>query len=1508
MNTRTTMIMLALALSAPVAYSQASETPAPSPQPQKAEQQQAAAPQAATGDAQTKPLQNDPLMHFGKLDNGLSYIIRPTTEPKGRASLRLYVDTGSLNESPETKGISHFLEHMVFNGSRHFKRGELIPAMQQLGLGFGGDANAYTGLLQTVFMFDLPNLKDETVDFAFTALRDFADGAELSQEAIDHERGIVISELKSRDSEAYRASKSFIAQLCNGTRVPDYMPIGLEEVIRNCPADTIRQYYRDNYVPERMTVVVTGDFEPAAAEAWVKKYFSSMEKKANPPRPAIGTPVDLGPGEKIIPNPESAKSSIMLTVVNPWEARPDTIEQRIKDLPLQLACNMLNLRFSELAKKSDSPFEAAGVSEDELFRSARIFGLSIQAEPEKWQQALSAAEAELRRACTYGFSEQELKMISSALLISARSVRDGWETVTCDSIAGEIIDALSDLSAFTAPDEDIRSIEAGLAAIMADPDICRRALADAYKTDRVKLTLMGTIAPGVDEKALRSAYSEASAVEVSAPEQQSIKPFAYDHIGEPGKIVAQQQLADLGTTTLTLSNGVRVNIKPLATRKGSIQVTAAVDGGQMNLPAVPGLSQMLSAVMSAGGLEAHSADELQRILAGHRVGLSFGMSQDRFTFSGSCNLEELELQCKLLAAAIMHPGFRPEGEMLLRRQFDAIYNKMETTADGAFLFRITRILFGDDPRFNFPTREQFEGVNTDKVREVITPFLQKGAIEVTLVGDFKTEDILPVLERTFGAMPERNKEFTQLTDAQRSVSFRPWGQREFIRYNTDMDKTIVTQIYPAGDGMDRKRNRRLAILVSIAREKVFDGIRAVLNESYSPSVSLETSSDFRNAAFIMVTSEGIKGNRVKVNTAMDLIMQDLGKGNISQEDFDRAIKPYLARTEKAFTQPSFWMTNLLSLQSDPEQLELLRGLRDDVRSIRLEEVQQLAREVFGAGRSAHIFTVPDDYDEKTDEGQGNAVKSTAEKSEAAGEASAKSEAPAAPAEQSAKAAGQEATPAAAAMKVDVRALSVADAQKYSPYTVIITKETAAKPAWRSVADTLANKYGQKGKVIVVDQLNEDSLAAALRNTKARYAALVARATEINRGVVSNMHRAARRVDDDPYGDCLWGIVTGYSSKDAMRIARDKKPLVVNRVLGSTNVSHERFDRSFCLTDWGPNSPVLEQSGNVKPTETVYDNSTAKGREVSRDGLVNLFADELENGKPQLVVSSSHATQVNLEMPYSKGLIFPAKNRYYCATLPVMQEVVRQGIAPAISQGKVGGLVKAARELKCREIKPDGQTRVWLASGNCLFGDAMGTRNSMAVTALSAYTCNQVIGYTVPSWYGKGGWGTLSMYFDNTAGTTLAEAWFLNNQFILKEAQDINPKLLDVRFNDAQIGGRLQQDIMRAGIPLTNENAQDCMGLVHDRDVVAFYGDPAWSATLNEGHRSSNYSVEWKDAKTFTITANHDRKGRCAIWFPTAETGRGASGCDAPGAFFTNDFILFPELDMKKGETLTVTIK
>ena len=234
---------------------------------------QAAAVQPAAG----IPKQ-DPRLIKGKLPNGLTYFIRPNAEPKGRFSIRLRVNTGSLNETDDIQGISHFLEHMVFNGSTHFKRGEMIPAMQKEGLGLGGDANAYTAFDETVYMMDVPSMKESPVNLAFTIMRDFADGALLEESAIDAERGIITSEYKARDSAGYRVMKEVFSIMLDGTRIPDRYPIGTLEVIRTAPREKFVNYYQTHYVPSQMQLVIAGDITPEQGKAWVEKYFGSMKK------------------------------------------------------------------------------------------------------------------------------------------------------------------------------------------------------------------------------------------------------------------------------------------------------------------------------------------------------------------------------------------------------------------------------------------------------------------------------------------------------------------------------------------------------------------------------------------------------------------------------------------------------------------------------------------------------------------------------------------------------------------------------------------------------------------------------------------------------------------------------------------------------------------------------------------------------------------------------------------------------------------------------------------------------------------------------------------------------------------------------------------------------------------------------------------------------------------------------------------------------------------------------
>ncbi len=1402
---------------------------------------QEAAPAAAVveNNDRTAELKEDPQVTRGQLENGLRYIIRPTAEPKGRASLRLFVGTGSLDEQEHEKGISHLIEHLVFNGSRHFKRGELIPTMQQLGLGFGGDANAYTSLRETVYKLDLPNLNDETVDFAFTIMRDFADGASLEDSAIDHERGIVRSELYARNSASYQASVESLRHAAPGTRLADYLPIGTEEVIMGAPYEVFRNYYKTHYVPRNMTMIVTGDFDPATARQWIEKYFADMADTTPAERISPGTPDNLEATEAIIPNPESAQTNITLTISSPWVQKPDTAAQRMEDLPLELACAMLNRRLSHMAREADSAFQQASVSRSGLYTSADIFGMNINAAPGKWQEALASALLELRRACQYGFTPAEMDEMAAIIRNAYTRAINSWDTISAAGMADQLVDALSEETAITTPIEELRVHDAGMARIMQNPDLCRQALSKAFEATRTKLMISGTLPEGIGKTELRNAFDSVMQQEVTPPVTEEVNPFAYDTIGTPGSIEKQAFIEDLGITTLTLSNGIRVNLKPVDFSKGLISVKAFIDGGSLRLIQTPGLGKMAAMVMNLGGLEAHELTELEKIFAGRSAGMHFSMGPDRFCMSGETTAADIETQCKLLAASILHPGFRNDGEILLRRQLPAIYKSYETTPNGAYSEQAPRLMYGNDARFVTPERSQMEACSTEQVKNALTPWLQNGAMEVSIVGDFKVEEILPVIQRTFGAMPSRQREFTELTEAETSVTGVKWGQRAFLPYTTELDKTLVTQVRPCGDGRDQHRNRRLMVLTSITREKLFDGIRAQLGETYSPSVRLAPHPTLNNAATISTVSAGVIGNRIKVNTAMDAILADLGQGRITQEDLDCALKPFISRTQKSLRTTSYWESALARLQSDARQLPLIRNNLQDVQSITLEEIQQLAREVFSSqDKVNYFFTMPE------------------------------SAIPPAPKEP--------------------------DTEEY---TIISSEKTMADPEWAEVATVLKKKYPD-AEICSLAELTEDAVTNTLRRNQTRYAAIVLKPDEVDRILVNNLHRAARRVDDDPWGDCMWGIITGHTASDARRIAEADSTLTIKRLLATTNVDHQRFEHSCCITDW-TDAPVREQNGYTEPVSTTYPASPGE------DKLLGIFTRQLATQRPQAIITSSHATEYNLEMPFSRGLIFSSDNRFH--ELPANQ--LKQFANP-LAEAR-GGNQATIQQLatSCTSVAPDGEPRIWLAAGNCLFGNANNSPHSMAVTALSAYTCNQVVGYTVPSWYGESGWGTLGCFFGNTNGTSLAEAWFLNNQFILHRSQELDVNTLKMRFNGERFNlGEFIPQLFKLDIKIDERHIRDLIGLVHDRDVIAFYGDPAWRAELDTTHAQSPYSLKWHSARQFTITANYDTRERCAVWFPTAETGRNATGCTAPGAIFTNDFILFPSLELKKGESLTVEVK
>lgn len=1420
-------------------------------------------------------LKQDPQMVTGKLDNGIEYYIRPNAEPKGRMSVRLRVGTGSLNESDEEQGISHFIEHLVFNGSKHFKRGEVMPAMQRHGLGLGGDANAYTSFDETVYMLDLPKLDEKTVDLALTILRDFGDGALLEESAVNAERGIITSEYKARDSASYRMAQDSMGFLLDGTKLPSRMPIGTLEVIKTAPRDVFVNYYKKYYVPERMQVIFTGDFTVAQAKKWIEQYFGSMAKAETKPLPSWGKVKEKSAVDaKWITNKDASNVTIELANVAPFVKKPDTVESRLDDLAINVAGTMLNKRLEKMAKKADSPFIGAGMGRDSMFNLSDMTMIQAMTEANQWKKAMAAVEQEMRRACEYGFTTEELGEVMSEMLNAAEVAVDTWQTAKSADLAGGIAQSIQDEKVFTAPEEDLRI--ARLAQKKLTPEICRDALRRYWNADKIQAMVKTATENPKGREEILTVLEESAKVPVKPIKEEVLKPFAYDKIGTPGKVIARSEIADLGITTLTLSNGIKVNLRPTQFDKDTIAINCNIEGGKVALPAgKEALAGVVPSILNKGGLAAHSEEEMNRLFAGHTVGVSFGLNDEFLTASGATTGKDLELELKLMAASILNPGFREEAEIQLRRSVPIFYEKMKREPQGALMMQGLSYVFKGDKRMSSPTEEELLAVATAKnVKDWATDILKDGFMEVTLVGDFKVDDVIPMLEKTLGAMPKRSDSPRKLDPALLKVStVAPGSPSKNFAYPSSIDRTMICSFWPVGDSMDRSRALRVQLISGLLRERLFKGIREKMGEVYSPIVRLDMSETFPGIGYLMAISPGVAANQDQVAAALTEIAESLGKNTIDQDELDRAKKPLLNVKEKQLRDNGYWMSIASRAQTKPEDMDFTRKEIQELKGITVEEMNKLTAEIFKQKGSVDLRILSEVKGEKSSP----SAKSDANKA-----------------------------------AVKTTALKLLDVSAVSPvlgnrYVVMISPETAKLPEWKAVADVLVKKHA--ADLLPLSNNDEENLKGLKGKGGARRLAIVARPEEVDRVLVNRMHRLTRQIDDDPYGDCIWGIVTGYKADDAMRIAKAEAPLIVERVGGTTNVDSARFSDSMCVTDW-EEFQTVEQHGYKKPDVTKWP--------VSKDGMAFRMASFWEKSKPQLMVTSSHATQYNLEMPFGKGLFVSYGNRFHILNQEQKNDYVKF-LKGVLFDGKEDDLKNYVEKAGLPVMAPDSSPKVWLAAGNCLFGDAKKSPHTMVVTALSAYGCNQVVGYTVPSWYGAGGWGTLSLFFSNNDQSSLAESWYLNNQFILERTMREFPKLMGVQFDGEDIMSASKKTpeffvaINKAGYGLGNEP----LGLVHDRDVVAFYGDPAWVARLDESHAQSPWSITWvsenEPSKGFSIKANSDVKGRFAAWYPkqievkdakvSFPDGRSVNASEM--GVVTNDFLLIRELDLKKGQTVRI---
>jgi len=908
---------------------------------------------------QSSDLKPDPAAHFGTLPNGVRYVVLPNQEPKGRASLRLLILAGSLHEMDEQRGLAHFLEHMAFNGSTHYPPGTLVEFFQRIGMGFGIDTNANTSFDRTVYRLDLAHADDPAVAEALRVFGDYAGGLMLNEDEINKERGVVLSEKRASDSVGFRTFVARSEAMLGTTLLPRRIPIGSADAISNARRERFLDYWNTWYRPEKMVVTIVGDFpDPGKIEKMIADAFANMKSRAPVRRePSLGKVIKFDGVRAIFhAEPEAPAINISLTTIVPYAHEPDSAARKIKHLPRSLALVMLNRRFFILAKKENAPINFGRASISEQFDFMREANVELSCKAERWSDALALGEQELRRALEHGFTPGELTEAAANLANQLDQAAKTASTRHSNRLADEIVHRLAVGEVFTNPIDDLALLKPALAKITAAD--CQSALRDAFTANGRFVMVSGDAKIDGDAPAvIAAAYDKAHAVAVSPPNDEKATEWGYTDFGAPGEIVKREHVADLDVELVTFKNGVRLNLKKTDFEAGRIILSARLGNGAITQPVDQrGLQRLATQTFIAGGLGKHSADDLRRLFAGKNVGWRFACGPDAFRFDGATTRDDLGLELQLLAAEVTDPGYRPEALRTERKELEQLYQTFKHTAAGPLQSEIANLLADGDPRFGLPPQEVIMKRDLEEVKAWLRPQLAHGALEVAIVGDFDLEAAIAAVAKSIGALPERQPK--PALPELKKVNFprHPFSQSYVI--DSEIPKALVLVYWPAEDGLDVRRNRRLNLVEAILNDRLRKKVREEIGASYSPSAENLASDTFPGYGYIVARVEVEPAMAKQISDLVAEIADKIARDGVTDDELNRSRLPLLTFFKESLRNNGYWLSVLAPAQEKPEKLDWARTRTSDTEAITVPELNALARKYLAQERASRVTILP----------------------------------------------------------------------------------------------------------------------------------------------------------------------------------------------------------------------------------------------------------------------------------------------------------------------------------------------------------------------------------------------------------------------------------------------------------------------------------------------------------------------------------------------------------------------
>ena len=920
----------------------------------------AALPALAQAPALTDSLRLDPTVRTGTLPNGMRYFIKRNGKPEARVSLRLAVAAGSTVEADDQQGLAHFVEHMNFNGSKHFRDADdLVAYLQSIGMRFGADVNAYTSFEETVYMLEVPTDRDTLLDRGLNALSDFAGRATLSAREIDKERGVVLEEWRLGRGAEERISRQQFPVLLRGSRYADRLPIGKPEILRKAPAQRLRDYYRDWYTPERMAVVAVGDIDPARMDSLIRVHFADIAARPGArPTPTFDVPKHDETLVSIATDKELTGSEIQIAFKHPRRARQTVADFR-RGLAESLLGSMLNARLDEIARRGDAPFLSAGAYGYPMGRTLEMYTLEASVPDGGIEKGLTALLQEVARVRQHGFLDVELARAKDRLAAQnerAYAERDKSES---GGFARQLVSLF--LTGDPAPGIEARyqMTKALLPGITLN-DVTARVPRLTHNDSRVVLASApekkGLVPP--TEQALRAALDRAADAQVAAWVDTTAARPLMATLPTPGTVTGRRVIDEIGVTVLTLSNGVEVWLKPTDFKADEIVFGASAPGGLSLADSADFTTALMAnAVLNDAGVGGFKATELEKMLSGRIVRVDPNFGPYTHGLNGGTRPSDLET-----ALQIIHLGFQqvtrdPDAFAALQKRLAAFFADRANSPEQVFQDTIIAVNTGRFYMNQLPSGEAVAAVQLDPVLEFHRArFANAADFAFFFAGSFSVDSIAPLVARYLGSLPSAGK---------RTSAFRPLGPRypagivrKVVRKGVE-PKSATRITFFTHEGIDELDMHRARAATSILTDHLRESLREMLGGTYGASASFSTSAPLPGFTSMTISFGCAPENVDKMVTATLAEVKKLREQGPSAADVQKDQEVERRELEVALKQNGTWAGSLQTVHMFGWDPRRIAKRRERIDLLTTENLKATFRKYFPMDQYSIISLLPE---------------------------------------------------------------------------------------------------------------------------------------------------------------------------------------------------------------------------------------------------------------------------------------------------------------------------------------------------------------------------------------------------------------------------------------------------------------------------------------------------------------------------------------------------------------------